>query len=353
MAVRVLIGSYGDVDEDTIHVAEFDSSTLRLVGSVAGIVNPSFLVTAPGRGSVYSVSETAVDQDGIGGHVHQLRMQTVGGRTNLAVGTHQSSGGDLPCHLAVDRTERWLAVSNYGSGSVAVLPIGHDGALGEIAALAQHSGNGPVVDRQRGPHAHSTVFTPDGGFLLAADLGADAIVVYEFDVATGSIHERRVVSSRPGSGPRHLAFDPSGTHLFVVEELANRVTVYRWDGDAVDLQHLDAVSSRAAPAGDNLAADLKILLSGGHAYVSNRGDDSVSVIGFDGIGRLDRVSTHSSGGSWPRGLALTPDGTHLLVANQMSDDVVLLPLTESGSSVGDPVCRVSLRRPSCVAFWSR
>ena len=46
----------------------------------------------------------------------------------------QSSGGAGPCHLAVDRTGKCLLVANYGSGSIAALPIRADGGLAERRA---------------------------------------------------------------------------------------------------------------------------------------------------------------------------------------------------------------------------
>ena len=42
-------------------------------------------------------------------------------------------------------TRRHLLVANYGSGSVGVLPIGVDGALGAMTAFVQHAGSGPNV----------------------------------------------------------------------------------------------------------------------------------------------------------------------------------------------------------------
>ena len=77
-------------------------------------------------------------------------------------------------------------MSNYGSGSLAVLPTGPDGELGEIVSSVQHEGAGPNPARQSGPHAHATIFTPDGGFLIAADLGIDRLVVQAVDPRTGA-----------------------------------------------------------------------------------------------------------------------------------------------------------------------
>jgi len=59
----------------------------------------------------------------------------------------QSSGGTGPCHLAVDATGQCLLVANYGSGTIAALPVRDDGGLGEAATLLVRSGSGPNPKR--------------------------------------------------------------------------------------------------------------------------------------------------------------------------------------------------------------
>lgn len=352
--LRVCIGSYAPADQEGVHVGVLagPGRPLRITGSQSGVANPSFLRVAPQHRCLYAVSETAVGTDGTAGHVHAFRLLDDGDAPRLAAINRQPSAGDAPCHLAVDPSGNWLAVSNYGSGSVAVLPIGRKGELGEPADVAQHEGAGPNPDRQRGPHAHCSVFMPGGQYLVAADLGADGMFVHAFDGRTGSLRLHRVVPSSAGAGPRHLAVDPQGTHLFVVEELANRVVAYRWEGETGDLSPVSSVPSVPPDADDNIAADLHVSADGRHLYVSNRGHDSVAVIGFDATDGLTQIAVRSTAGAWPRGFAITPDGSHLLVANQHSDEVVLLPITDGGSGLDRPVARARVRRPTCVGVWA-
>jgi len=350
----VFIGSYAEAHGDGIHIGVLAESRreLRIVASQAGVANPSFLRIAPRVGCLYAVSETRAESDGIAGHVHAFRLVDDGSAPRLVTINRRASGGDLPCHLAIDTAERWLAVSNYGTGSVAILPIGTDGGLGEITDLVQHEGSGPNPERQLGPHAHSSVFMPGGRFLAAADLGTDSIVVHAFDDRTGSLRPHRVVRSPAGAGPRHLALHPRGTHLFVVEELGNRVVAYRWDADSGDLLPSGSASCLPSDAASNIAADLHASPDGRHVYASNRGHDSVAVIGFDDIDGLQQLAVRPTTGSWPRGFTITPDGSHLLVANQLSDEVVLLPVTDSGSGIDRPAARVGVRQPTSVSFWA-
>ena len=347
----LFVGSYGPSDHATIHICTLneDDGDIRVMGSVSGIVNPSFLTVAPGGGHLYAVSETDLAGDGSPGSVHAFQIVTRSDALELVTVNHQPSGGGHPCHLCTDADGRWVAVSNYGTGSVAVLPIRPDGGLGDIASIVQHEGRGPNPDRQRGPHAHATTFTPDGRFLIAADLGADRLLISVFDRHTGSLSPHGEVETHAGAGPRHLAFHPDGAHLCAVNELENSVTLYRWDADAGTLRGLSTLSTLPPNAPESIAAGIRVAADGSHMYVSNRGHDSVAVFALDRH-RMARVAVRSCGGAWPRGLGLGPGGNHVLVANQHDDEVVVLPVTAGGSDIGAPVARVRIPRPTCIAF---
>lgn len=344
-----LVGSYGAVGEPGIAWFTVDESGLHLRGTYDGIENPSFLVPHPGGGHLFSVSETGGGGGGDHGAVHALRVVREGDAVELVAVNHRSTAGDHPCHLAIDTAGRWLAVSNYGTGDVALFPIQPDGGLGEMASMVRHSGTGPRADRQEGPHAHSAVFTPDGGSLIVADLGIDRLVVYGL-VADGSLVLHEEVEAVPGSGPRHISFHPDGTHVFVANELDNTLALYRWDERARRLGRLQTAGTLPPGAAASMAADVHVSRSGDLVFVSNRGHDSLAVFAFDPAAGLERIAVRSSGGRGPRGFGLVPGGRHALVANQHSDEIVLLPLGGGGMDIGEPVARAPLARPSCVTF---
>ena len=66
----------------------------------------------------------------------------------------QSSVGSGPCHLTVDQTGKNVLVANYGSGSVACLPIEADGTLRPASSFIQHEGKS--VDRAGRASPHGT-----------------------------------------------------------------------------------------------------------------------------------------------------------------------------------------------------
>ena len=67
-------------------------------------------------------------------------------------------------------------------------------------------------------------------------------------------------------------------------------------------------------------------------------------------GRLARVAIRPCGGRWPRNFAIAPGGRFLLVANQYSDELVVLPVLAGAEALGAPVAQVAVPGVSCVQF---
>jgi 6-phosphogluconolactonase len=85
-------------------------------------------------------------------------------------------------------------------------------------------------------------------------------------------------------------------------------------------------------------------------YVSNRGHNSIAVYGVAPSGRLVPVAIVPCGGDTPRNFALAPGGGWLLAANQNSNSVAVLPLSEGVDPIGEPVGHAVVLQPSCVQW---
>jgi 6-phosphogluconolactonase len=349
--MALYVGGYAAADQAGIHACTFDDASGELIVrySFAGIANPSYVLVHPNERWLYAVSETSQQQDGAPGGVWALRSTRE--PWGMEPINHQASGGDLPCHLEIDANGQWLLVSNYGSGTVSVLPILPDGALGEMTDLVQHKGSGPNPKRQQGPHVHSATFTPDQRYVLVADLGIDALLVYAFDAAAGRLHEHARISSRSGAGPRFKVFHPSGQHVYVNHELDNTVAVYDYDAASGMLREQQIVETLPPDAATQSAiAGIQVSPSGDRLYVSNRGHDSISVFEIRADGSLARLVIRPCGGRCPRYIAISPRGRFLLVANQESDEVVVLPVLDGVEALGAPIARISASGASCMYF---
>ena len=295
---RVYVGGYAGADQVGLQAFGFDAASGALTpqGGTAGITNPSFFVVHPTSGRLYTVGETHAEQDGVPPTVWAVDVapDDPGRLTPI---NSQPSGGDFPCHVALDASGRWLVVSNYGSGSVGVFPVEADGALGAMNDFVQHEGHGPNPERQAGPHAHSSIFSPDNRFLIVADLGIDALVVYQFDAQAGRLTEHDRVAARAGAGPRHMAWQPGQPRLFVANELDSSVAVYKYDASAGQLVEGQVYSTLPAEAPENWVADIHVAPAGDRVYVSNRGHDSIAIFRIGGDGRLRARRSRCAAGS--------------------------------------------------------
>src|SRR5690606_7709505 len=145
-------------------------------------------------------------------------------------------------------------------------------------------------------------------------------------------------AAAPGAGPRHAAFDPTGTRLYVSNELDNTVAAYAYDPAQGTLQLRQALSTLPAGAPQNIVAHVQFSAEtapgGPRVYVSNRGHDSLAVFAVREGGTLERLAVPACGGRTPRHFSLSPSGRWMVVANQDSDTVTVLPVAASDAGLG-------------------
>jgi 6-phosphogluconolactonase len=354
--VTVYVGTYTRQNSKGIYAWRFQPSSGKLtsIGLVAETSNPSFLAVHPNRRYLYAVNEDNNFQGKPGGGVSAFAIDDKSGQLKLI--NQVSSGGPGPCHLALDKTGKWLFVANYGGGSVSAYPVHPDGSLGEASAFVQHKG-ASVNPRQRGPHAHSANLSPDNKFVLFADLGLDEVLTYRIDSA-GKLPPADPPFSKvqPGSGPRHMAFHPKGKFAYACNEIAATVTVFAYDSSNGSLKELQTISMvPEGYAGAKGAAEIAVHPSGKFVYASNRdtangGKDTIAVFAVDPAkGTLTPVE-YTPVGKIPRNFAIDPSGKYLFEANQEGASVLLYridPKTGKLTSTGD---KLDVPLPVCVVF---
>lgn len=345
------IGTYTGSKSEGIYAFRVDARTgaTEPLGCVARAVHPSFLALHPGGRFLYAVSEVNAAADTPGGSVLAFAVDRPTGQLTRL--NQQSSGGAGPCHLTVDPTGRHVLVANYSGGSVAVLPIREDGALGAATCVVQHQGAGAHPQRQRQPHVHSVNLAPDNRYALVADLGTDHVMVYRFDAARGVLETpaAHAFKTPPGSGPRHLAFHPGGRRVLVLNELSSTLMLLDYDPATGRLAPLQTVSTLPEGfSGENTTAEVAVHPNGRWVFASNRGHDSLAVFALDPAAqRLERLDHISTRGRSPRHFALDPAGRYLWAANQATHTLVMFRVDEATGrvlptgqtrEVGSPVC---------------
>src|SRR6185295_1538281 len=183
------------------------------------------------------------------------------------------SGGAGPTYISVHPSGNFLLVANYFGGSVAVLPILPDGALGEATDIKKDSGKaGPTRAMNAPPgsfafsghdrtHAHMIQADPAGRFVLHADLGLDQIFVWKFDAQKGVLTPNAppAVALPPGDGPRHFHFHPNGRWLYSIQEESSTIVVFDYDAARGRLAPRQTISTLPAGfAGSNYCSEILV-----------------------------------------------------------------------------------------------
>lgn len=332
----VWIGTYtrkeGHVDGRGLGIYRFERDTAAhiLVTPVneAKLVNPSFLTLSADRKFLYAVEETGPGVDSTGhvvayaienGHLRQLNRQSV--------------RGFAPCYVSTDKKGRAVFVANYGGG-IAMFPVGPDGSLALASDVQRPAGKG-IHPRQDASHPHCAVLSPDEQYLYVADLGVNVIHIYKVDFVAGKLMPAApaAVALAPAAGPRHLTFHPKLPRAYVINELNSTITTFAWNAASGRLDTLQTVSTLPSDSNtDNYCADIHLTPDGRFLYGTNRGHNSVVGFNVDAkTGLLSLIGHVSSRGDFPRNFAIDPEGKHLFVANQNSDNIVIYSIQDNGN----------------------
>lgn len=353
-AATLLVGSYTDGASQGIYRYGFDERNGHIDAKpqqVVKAVSPSWLVLSADQRLLFAVNETAQ------GHASSFSLSAKGEIKPL---NQVPSQGDEPTHASLSHDQRYLFVANYAvapdpGGSLVVIPVAKDGKLKAVVQQARHSPSKVNPERQAGAHVHSLVLSPDGRHLYACDLGADKVFIYRYDGASPEHPLTPAIPASvelpPGSGPRHLLFDAKGKHAYLTLEMSAEVVVFDvQDGALNERQRLPLTDLKdpaaKAAGGLHLSADDRFL------YVSNRGTANeivVYAVGKDD-GQLTLLQRRSVEGDHPREFTLDPSGDFLLVANQKSNQIVVMQRDPRKGTLGQTVQKFDLPAPSDLKF---
>ena len=237
-----------------------------------------------------------------------------------------TTNGVVACHLSVCEDDVYTV--NYLSGNLV--------RVGGRTVTHQ-----PLPDckpgRQDAPHTHCVIPSPDGRYLLCTDLGLDQIRIY--DRALNFVSQ---CDAPRGCGVRHIVFSHDDSYLYAANELDSSVSVYAYREGMLTLL---STTSCEVSCPHNLAAAIRLSPGGKRLYVSQRGEDVVSIFEVRDGEQLRLIGNCPCGGRGPRDICLSPDGSLLAVANEASGDLVVFHLEGDRMIQTD---RVALDGALCV-----
>jgi 6-phosphogluconolactonase len=336
-----LVGTYTDSTNHGINLLKFNpgNNSLTVETIFEGINNPSFLLANRAENLVISLEEgTSIN----GGN---LMVFGLAGEKLNPIDTIPSYG-DHPCYIGFSPNEQFVVAANYSGGSLSIYKLNPTNQLSHLQTI-QHHGKSINESRQEKAHVHSAVFSPDGNFLLVADLGTDKIYSYAFKQ---SGHEPvtlySIFEAQPGDGPRHILFSSDGKTVFAVQELTAILEIFDFEaGKLTPRQRLSLLADdfKGAVGG----AELRISPDGKQVYVSNRGEaNSISVFRqMETSQDFERIQVIASGGIMPRNFNLTADGKYLICAHQASNDIVIFERASDSGILTATDLKVAVTKP--------
>ncbi|UAB83037.1 lactonase family protein [Zunongwangia sp. SCSIO 43204] len=343
------IGTYtkkeGHVDgkADGILTIKQDPKTgkISLGKTVAEVINPSFVKLSGDNKYLYAVSELG-DKDGKSGFIHSFQVKE---NDSLIEVDKVSTEAFAPCHIEIDKTNKFAFVSNYMGGVVVMYRIQQDGSLEKRKQL-----NMPNSGES---HTHSVSISADNKHIYICDLGLDKIWIYDLDAEEKTIqkNEQESVSLAEGAGPRHFALGKNQKFAYSMNELNSTVSIFKIEENG-GLSLQNSVSSIPEDfTENNSGADIHISDSGDYLYVSNRGHDSIAIFKIDqDTGELENIDYASTNGKTPRNFAISEGDSYLYAANQDSGDIQAYKINEETGeldAIGEPV---AVPTPVCIEF---
>jgi 6-phosphogluconolactonase (cycloisomerase 2 family) len=329
------------------------------------IRNPTWLAVNPAQTRLYAVSEIDDYQGTRGGAVVSYAID---GESRLLTRLNAvSSGGTSPAYASVHPSGKFVFVANYGGGSVAVLPVGADGALGQATDIRPSVGprhRARAVDDPPGqfavsdhdsPHVHMVATDPSGQFVIANDAGLDLTLVWRLDAQAGRLlpADVPVVAAPSGSAPRHFVFHPNGKVFYNLYEHDAKIAVYDYDAAKGGFKSKQLISALPPKfSGSNLSSEIVITANGRFVYVSNRLHNTVAIFAVEADGQLRTISETWVHADYPRGLTIDPSGEFLYSCNQKGDSITSFRISPASGAlqftgrfepVGSPAVMVMLK----------
>lgn len=309
--------------------------------------NSSYLTLSNSGRTLYSIADEGVVS---------FSIMENGGLVRLNSANIKGMRG---CHLSTDAEDKYLFVSGFHDGKETVLRLNKDGSIGEISDSVFHKGLGSVAERTFRPHVSCGRRTPDGKYVMVADVGIDQVKIYNFDEKKGLLTLVDALRCELESGPRQFLFSADGKFMYLMYEIKNVIDVYVYDpGDRVPvLEKIQTIPSTAAERLSQLTAACSMRLSPDEKYVycGNAGDNTLSIFSRDAeTGLLKLLCCLPVSGDYPKDVAVFPDQKHVASINHGSGTISffdvdyekgLLIMSGRSIDVNEPNCCVIAKVP--------
>lgn len=229
--------------------------------------------------------------------------------------------------LAVHGKEGWLAGASYRTGWLDLYKLDDKGVIGKA-----------IQSRfEERKNAHFVLISPDGKNLYVPYVkDFNALMQYGVGAGNDPLAPLDPINAEPpeGTGPRHLACHPDGKFVYSSNEQRPGASVYQRlsDGQLKHVQRCDAFEKMPRESGMS-SSDIQITPDGRFVFVGVRDREKE----YDAVARYrvneDKTLTflgRTKADPVPWGMALSPDGKHLLVTGTLTGTLQIFRIDEQG-----------------------
>ncbi len=228
--------------------------------------------------------------------------------------------------LAVDAGGTFLAGASYRTGWLDLYQLDDRGRIGK-----------PLMSRfEERKNAHFVLISPDQKNLYVPYVkDFNALMQYGIDGKSLTPLDPLNASPPEGTGPRHLASHPEGEFVYASNEQRPGASVYQRlaNGQLKHLQTCDAFEKAPRESGLS-SSDIQCTPDGRFVFVGIRDGKKE----HNGIARYqvneDKTLTflgRTPADPVPWGLALSPDGKHLLATGTLTGTLQVFQISEKGN----------------------
>ena len=332
---RIAVGTYGE----HIYTYEFNHHTNEFVQKEKMAArNASYALPAKGDNEneyIFAVSECG-EESGVYSFERSAanHKKDSNNRNSFTQTGHIQETGANPCFVMLYDGGKYMLTADYTGGSVSAFPIGKS-AVGNLCASLKFTGEGPNKVRQASSHIHQlkALYSANGNWILATDLGADVIRLISAETAKNDLNLTHVkdIPCPAGSGPRHMEFNADSTVLYCIAELTGEVLVF----DILHNEDIPTFSLRQRIQADETnargSADIHIHPSGKWIYTSHRlSNDGIAIFNVLPDNSLEKAG-YTKTARHPRNFMITNDGAYLLAACRDDKMIQVFEILPDGS----------------------
>ena len=255
----------------------------------------------------------------------------------VPVDSLRTEGGAL-CHITTDSSMNFLAGSCWGSGHLFTVRLHPDGTFGPVLFSE-------VLDDGTGRKSRVHFSKIIGQYLYSVNIELDAI--FCFHQENGDLRPASILQLPAGCGPRHFYADEQRQRFYCVTEYSSELLVI--DSSSPENLRLLGRYPMLDPgfSGKSTGSTLAVSRDGQDLYCANRGEDTVVHFRLSPEGTPTLSGRYSCHGSCPRHIALLDNDRFVGIANQSSDEVILLERNRSEGTLGEmPAFRIPFASPS-------